>query len=126
MIGFFEIGHAHQLAIGGVAPAVVGAGENGRVAFVVAADLHTSMPAGVQKDVDRLLPVATQEHRFLPHTRYKVIPWLGNLAFMADEQPGAGEDALQLLLVDVFIDEDLAADLPGGHIDQTVLITTLP
>ncbi len=44
---------------------------------------------------------------------------------MAHEQPGAREDLLQLLLVDGLIDEDLTADLPGGHVHQTALITTI-
>ena len=126
MIGFFEIGYADQLAIGGIAPAMIGAGEDWGIALIVAADLHALMPTGVQEHVDRLLPVPAQEHRFLPHTRHKVVPGFGNLAFMADEQPGAREDPLHLLLVDVFIDEDFTADLPSRHVHQTVLITTLP
>ena len=38
---------------------------------------------------------------------------------MADEQPGAGEQPLQLLLVDLLVDEDLAADPPRRQIDET-------
>jgi len=43
MIGLAEERHANQLSVGAVAPAVVGAGEDGRIAFVVAAHLHPAM-----------------------------------------------------------------------------------
>jgi len=41
---------------------------------------------------------------------------------MADEQPGAGENALELLLVDRLVDKDLAADLPACEIDESASV----
>ena len=64
-------------------------------------------------------PVAAQDHRFLAHPRDEVIPRLGDLALMADEQPGPRKEPLQLLLVDLVIDEDLAADPPRRQVHQT-------
>src|SRR5439155_25625586 len=40
VISLAEIGDADQLAVGAVAPAMIGAGEHRRAAFVVAADFH--------------------------------------------------------------------------------------
>ncbi len=42
---------------------------------------------------------------------------------MPDKQPRAGEDALLLLGVDLVVDEDLAADLPGREIDEAGTVT---
>src|SRR5437764_8747439 len=63
-------------------------------------------------------PVAAQQNRFLTHARDDEIAGVRDLALMADKQPGAGEDALLLLGVDLVVDEDLAADPPGLEIDQ--------
>ncbi len=62
--------------------------------------------------------VAAQDHRLLAHARDEEIARIGDLAFMPDEQPGTGEDALLLLGIDVVIDENLAADLPRCEIDE--------
>src|ERR1051326_5906352 len=42
---------------------------------------------------------------------------------MPDKEPGPREDLLLLLGIDLFVDEDLAADLPGRHIDQPCAVT---
>src|SRR5262245_23539613 len=73
--------------------------------------------------MDLLLAVAAQQDRFLPHTRHKKIAGLGNLAFVADEEPGAGKDLLQLLCIDGLVHKDLTADLPAGHIHHAGRIT---
>ena len=112
MVGLAEIRHADQPAVGAVAPAVIGAGEDGRVALVVAAHLHAAMAAGIEEHMDLAGPVAAQDHRFLAHARDEVVAGVRDLALVADKQPSAGEDALQLLAVDLLVDEDLAADLP--------------
>ena len=63
-------------------------------------------------------PVAAQDHRLLAHRRHEIVARLGDLAFVPDMQPGAREDALLLLGVDVLVDEDLPADLPDLQIHQ--------
>ena len=55
-VGLAENGTPTSAPVGAVAPAVVRADEVGRVALVVAADLHAAMAAGVQEDVDRRRP----------------------------------------------------------------------
>jgi hypothetical protein len=40
---------------------------------------------------------------------------------MADEQPGAGEDFLEFLLVDFFVRENLAADQALAQVDHGVV-----
>ena len=68
-------------------------------------------------------PVAAQDHRFLAHARDEVIPRLRDLALMADKQPGPRKQPLQLLLVDLLIDKDLAADPPRRQVHQTAPVT---
>src|ERR1700710_99885 len=123
MIGFAEEGHADQGAIGAVTPAVIGAGEDRRVAIVVAAHLHAAMAARIEEDMHRAGAVAAENYRLLAHSRDKEIASLWDLAFMADEQPGTGKNALLLLGIDVVIDEDLAADLSRCEIDEAGMIT---
>jgi hypothetical protein len=110
--------HAHQRAVGPVAPAVVGAGELDGVALVVAAHLHAAVSAGVQEDAQPAAPVPADDDRFLAHGRHEIVTGLPELALVADEEPGPREHPLQLLTVDLLADEDLPADDPPVHIDQ--------
>ncbi|HXC14552.1 MAG TPA: hypothetical protein VNV39_17165 [Stellaceae bacterium] len=119
VVGLAEIGHADQPAVGAVAPAVIGAGENGGVALVVAAHLHPAMPARIQKDVDFAGAVAAQDDGFLAHPRDEEVAGVRDLAVVADKEPSAGEQPLLLLLVDRLVDKNLAADPPFAQIDQT-------
>ena len=56
----------------------------------------------------------------MPET--KKSPGFGIWLSMADKQPGAGEQPLLLLRIDLVIDKDLAADLPGVEIHQAIAI----
>ena len=62
--------------------------------------------------------VAAENHRLLAHAGNEVVAGLGNLRFVAHKEPGAGEDLLLLLGVNVFVDKNLAADLPLVQIDD--------
>ena len=117
-VGFLEIGDADKLAVGGVAPAVVGAGEDGGVALVVAADFHAAVHTSVEEDVDLALAVAGENHGFLAHGGDEIVAGVGYLAFVADEEPASGEDLLLFLLVEGVVDEDLAADGAMGEVDE--------
>ena len=44
-VGVFEIRYAHQLAVSGETPTVVGTAENRGVAFVIPTDFHAPMGA---------------------------------------------------------------------------------
>ena len=67
LVGVFEVRDAHELSVCCVAPAVVGATEHRGVALIVAADLHTPVGAGVEKNVDLALSVAAENNRFFAH-----------------------------------------------------------
>src|SRR5260370_1426353 len=123
MVGLAEVGNADEAAVGAVAPAMIRAGENGRVAFVVAAHLHAAVAARIEEDVHLAGAVAAQQHRFLAHARDEEIAGVGDLALVPDKEPGAGKDLFLLLGVDLLVDEDLAADLPARHVDEAGAIT---
>src|SRR5260370_42408738 len=123
MVGLAEERHADQLPVGAVAPAMIRAGEDRGVALVVAAHLHPAMAARIEKDVNRAGAVAAQDDGLLAHPRGGEIARVGDLALMPDKEPGAREDPLLLLGVDLLVDKDLAADLPGSEIDQARPVT---
>ncbi len=126
VIGLPEIGDAHQPAVGRIAPAVIGAGQDRRVALIVPAHLHAAVPAGVQEHMHLAGTVAAQDHQLLAHRRDEEVARVWDLALVPDEKPGASEDPFQLLLVDPVIDEDLAADLARRHVDEPRAITLYP
>src|SRR5579883_2906521 len=97
-----------ELAVDAEAPAVVRAGKAAGVALVVAANLHAAVRAGVQQHVDRHVRVAREDHALLAHAGDEVVAGVRDLALVTNEQPGAGEDLLLLLLVNLVRDEDLA------------------
>ena len=70
--------------------------------------------------------VAAQDHRLLAHAGDKEIAGVGDLALMADKQPGAGEQPLLLLRIDLVIDKDLAADLAGRPVDEARADSPMP
>src|SRR5437899_2652535 len=119
-VGVLGERHADERAVGAVAPAVVRALELDRVALVVTAHLHAAMPARVEKDADPSRAVAAQDDRLLAHRRREIVARLRDLALVADEEPGAGEDPLELLPVDLLAHEDLAADDPALDVDQAL------
>src|SRR6516225_1302615 len=63
VIGLAKIGDADELAVSAVTPPVIRAGEDRRVAVVVAADLHSAVSAGIQEHMDLAGAVAAQDHR---------------------------------------------------------------
>src|SRR6185369_12177892 len=111
-------GHAHQGPVGPVAPAVIGTQELDGIALVVAADLHAAVAARVEIYVDAARGVPAEDDRLLPHGRDEKVARPRDLALVAEEEPGAGEHALELLPVDLVADEDLAADDPPVDVDQ--------
>jgi hypothetical protein len=101
---------------------VVGAREHRGVALVVPADLHPSVPAGVEEHVDLLALIAREDDRLLAHARDEIVAGPGNLALVADEEPRAREDPLLLPRVDLVVDEELAADDSALEIDQRACV----
>ena len=76
------------------------------------------MTADVQEGVDLALGVAYDQDRVLTHVGAEEVPRLRDLAFVAEEQPAARKDPLQLLFVDLPLDEDASADQSVIGIDE--------
>ncbi|MCY1438955.1 hypothetical protein D9M71_551730 [compost metagenome] len=112
--------HAAQRAIGTEGPAVVVADEAAGVTGLGETHLVAAVRAGVDQHLDRGILLANHQHLVLTHGGGDVVAGLGNLRFVGDEQPAAGEDLLQFLLVDVAIPEDLPGHAPGFHVAQFV------
>src|SRR5262249_51281472 len=68
------------------------------------------MAADIQKGVHLALRVTHHEDRVFAHIRAEEVTGLRDLALVAQEQPAAGKNLLQLLLVDLSLDEDAPAD----------------
>jgi len=62
--------------------------------------------------------VAHEEDRFLSHAGLEIVPRVRHLALVADQQPGASKNPFQLLVVNLLIDVDLAADFGVIEIDE--------
>ena len=77
------------------------------------------MAADVEKGVDLAPRVPHNQHRVLAHIGAEEVAGFGYLAFMAKEQPAAGKDLLQLLLVYILFDEYPPANQPALSIHQT-------
>src|SRR5579885_2858718 len=118
LIGGLVLLNTDQAAVGAVAPAMIGADEVNGMAFVVTADFHAAMAAGVEKDARPARGIARENYRFLAHARDEVIARLADLTFMADVEPGARENSLELLAVEILVDENLAADFTALEINQ--------
>src|SRR5579864_2797556 len=116
--GCLEVWHPDQTAVSVVTPAVKRAGEHERITVVVTAHFHAAMAAGVQKCVDVVLAIAAQDDLLFTHARNDKVARLLDLTLVSDEQPGAREDLLQLLLVDALVDVDFATDEALVEVDQ--------
>src|SRR5207302_400205 len=88
------------------------------VPVVVAAYLHAAMPAGVQEGMHASVAITGHDDAVLSHVGAEEVAWAGDLTLMPNEEPGAGEDPLLLLAIDVLVDVDLAADHAALHVDQ--------
>jgi hypothetical protein len=76
------------------------------------------MAAGIEEYMNPALVVAAQDDGLVTHTGDEKIARFGNLAVVADEQPGAGEEFLQFLAVNIRRGEDVAIDGARGEIDH--------
>ena len=64
--------------------------------------------------------VPTQYDGFPAHAGHEEIARIWNLAFVADEKPGAGEEFLEFFLIEFRRDEDVPADGAATGIDHLV------
>ena len=74
--------------------------------------------ADVQEGADLAGAVADHEHRVLAHVGGEKVAGVGDLRLVAEEEPAAGKDLLQLLLVDFLVAEDAGVDDTVVGVDQ--------
>src|SRR5690349_4218702 len=102
---------AHEVAPGVIGPGMEGTSEDQAIALVVAADHLTAVPTRVEKRADLLVfAIAHHNDFFGAHTREHEVAGIRDLALVAQQQPGALEDLLLLLLVNIRVDVQLATD----------------
>src|SRR5262245_43399605 len=106
MVGLLEVRHSDQPPIVAIRPAMIGAGEMLGIAYLGATQPVAAMAADVEKGMDLPSAVPHDQHGVFSHVGAEEIARVSNLALMAEEQPAAREDLLQLLLVDLLVDED--------------------
>ncbi|EWS62853.1 hypothetical protein Y695_03916 [Hydrogenophaga sp. T4] len=108
-------GHTLQVAVGRVAPLVVGADELGLVAVALAAETHAAVRADVLHHMDRAVGGAGHDDRtFADHAALEVAR-VGDFRFQADVTPVAlVEEALQFALVALLIGVDGEGDAAGA------------
>jgi len=83
-----------------------------------AAQTIAAMAADIEECANLTRRVAHDKDRVFAHVSGKKITRLRNLAVVAQEQPAARENLLELLLVDLLLDEDAATDQAVLGIDE--------
>ena len=66
------------------------------------------------------LCVAADDYGFPAYTSDVEVARFGDMAFKADEQPGAGKDILQFLPMEFGEDEEFSADEARSRVDHLV------
>jgi hypothetical protein len=82
-----------------------------------------AVPAHVQESADFAVSTAAQQYRIFSHVRGEEIVRMRNLAVMAQVEPTARKDSLQLLLVDLLGGKDLTVEQALRGIDQSLHLT---
>ena len=118
MVGLFQVGDADEFPVIAVGPTVIGAGEAGGVAIVGTAEAVAAMAADIEKGADLAGAVAHHQHWVLAHPGGEEITRTRDLAVMAQEEPAARENPRQLLVVNLRLDKDAAAEEAVLEIDQ--------
>src|SRR5687768_5228337 len=97
---------------------MIGARERAAVAGASAAEPRSTVATDVQERMHAAVAVAHHQDGVFTHVRGEEVTRVRNLAFVAEKQPDAREDPLQLRLVDVRINEDAATDEAVVGINQ--------
>ena len=99
-----------EFAIIAVSPAMIGATQEAGVLAISAAHAHPAMPAGIEKGPHDPLVVAHQNGWVQAALPADQVSRVGNFTFVAEKEPAAAEDTLDLHLIDVGIGEDAPRD----------------
>ena len=78
------------------------------------------MAADVEECVDLALAVAGDQDGVLAHVGGEKVAGVGDLGLVAEEEPTAGKDLLQLFLVDGVLAEDAGTDQTLVEVNQVV------
>src|SRR6516165_3150634 len=97
---------------------MIGTDKGRGVAPIGPAQAVAAMAADVEKGVHVPLGVAHHEDWVLAHVGTQEVARLGDLALMAEKEPAASKDLLELLGVDVGLNEDASADQAALDIHQ--------
>src|SRR5262249_23260643 len=101
-----------------IGPSVIGTRERGGVAGIGSAQPVAAMAAHVEEGVDLAVRVAHDQDRGLPHVGREEVARLRDLALVAEGEPAASEEPLELLPGDLSLDEDATADHSVLGIDE--------
>ena len=99
-----------EFAIIAVSPAMIGATQKASVLAISAAHAHPSMPAGIEKGPHDPLVVAHQDGWVQAALPADQVSRVWNFTFVAEKEPAAAKDALDLHLIDVGVGEDAPRD----------------
>jgi len=110
VIGFFEVRDPDQSPVIAIRPAVISAGECRGIAAIGTTQAVAAVPANVQKGAYLALGIAHHQHRIFAHISCEEVARPRDLALVAQKQPTPGEYPLQLLLVDLRLYKDPAAN----------------
>ena len=83
------------------------------MAAALVGDFGAAVGAAVEQHVDAAVAVPRHDHRLPPEFGGEIIARIGDLAGMADEQPGPPENPLHLQFEDIRIGIDAAVDASG-------------
>ena len=99
----FRHRHAQELAVGVVVPAVIAANEPLGVALALVHDLGAAMGAAIEQHVHVVVVMPRHDNGLAAELGRYVVARFGDLAGVADVQPGASKDALHFEFEDIRI-----------------------
>jgi len=100
-----------QRAVGAEAPGVIGTAEEfSGIAAGFRGDACAFVRTAVVEDLHRVVAVTHHEHRLRADRGAEIIAGIGDLAVVADIDPGIGEQVLHLELEHFVVDIDVAVD----------------
>ena len=110
VIGFLEVRDPYEPPVIAVGPTVIRASEGRGIAATGATQPVAAMATNIEERAHLAARIAHHENRVLAHVSREEVAGLRDLTLVTQEEPTAGEDPLQFLLVDLRLDKDAAAD----------------
>lgn len=111
---------ADEVAVRSECPAVVNALVNALVAGFAKAYAHAAVGADIQRNIDFAILAASHDHIVFRHVANDEVAGFWNFAFMAQQQPGFGENLFHFEVVELFVGHHAKRDLIALAHDQIV------